>query len=274
MPGTILQQWLTSVRRWPALQGPAPAAAASLHETSIPTPRIEPGPALLCALALVCAMPAADARAQVAGTVAIVSDYRFRGVSLSRQNPAIQASIGFDAPNGWYAGVFGSSVELAGTGTRGVQAVPYIGVAAPVAGDLHWEAGADYSIFSSAHAYDYGELYAGITIRKLNVRVHYSPEYFGRAHASLYGEMNATQPLQDGVALLAHVGVLAPLSSAPDPYTETVHNPVDVRAGVGIDVAALNIQLAWIWTDGVGNSYPAYPAQQRSAFVASLSWSY
>jgi uncharacterized protein (TIGR02001 family) len=219
-------------------------------------------------------MHAADARAQVAGTLAVVSDYRFRGVSLSRENPAIQAGIGFDAPNGWYAGVFGSSIELAGRGSRGVQAVPYVGVAAPAAGDLHWEAGADYSIFSSAHAYDYGEIYAGITIRKLNVRVHYSPEYFGLAHASLYGEMNATQALWDGVALLAHVGVLAPLSSVPDPYTATVRNPVDVRAGVGFDVATLNIQLAWTWTDGVGNSYPAHPAEQRGAFIASLSWSY
>jgi uncharacterized protein (TIGR02001 family) len=245
-----------------------------LHETPIPTPRSKPGSALLCALALVCAMPAADARAQVAGSLAIVSDYRFRGVSLSRENPAIQASVGFDAANGWYAGVFGSSIELADRGTRGVQAVPYVGVAAPVAGDLHWEAGADYSTFSSGRAYDYGEVYAGITFRKLNVRVHYSPEYFGLAHASLYGEMNASQPLRDGVALLAHVGVLAPLSSAPDPYTVTIRNPVDVRAGMGIDVAALNIQLAWIWTDGVGSAYPAYQTQQRNAFVASLSWSY
>ena len=229
---------------------------------------------LLCALALVCAMRAADARAQVSGTVAAVSDYRFRGVSLSRENPAIQASVGFDTPSGWYAGVFGSTIELAATGTRGVQAVPYVGVAVPAAGDLHWEAGADYSLFSSAHAYDYGEIYAGITVRKLNVRVRYSPQYFGVGRASLYAEMNATQPLRDGVALLAHVGVLAPLSGAPDPYPATVRNPVDVRAGVGIDVAALNIQLAWTWTDGVGNSYAAYPGQRRGAFVASLSWSY
>src|SRR5512135_1604841 len=149
MPGTILQQWLTSVRRWPASRRAAPAAAASLHEASIPTPRIESGLVLLCALALVCAMRATDAHAQVAGTVAVVSDYRFRGVSLSREKPAIQASVGFDTPSGWYAGVFGSTIELAATGTRGVQAVPYVGIAAPAAGDLHWEAGADYSLFSS-----------------------------------------------------------------------------------------------------------------------------
>ena len=69
-------------------------------------------------------MYAAGAGAQLTGTVSVVSDYRFRGVSLSQQKPAVQASIGYDDPSGWYGGVFASTAKLAGeSATTGDQEV-------------------------------------------------------------------------------------------------------------------------------------------------------
>lgn len=46
------------------------------------------------------------------GNVVIVSDYIVRGISLSRQDPAIQGGLEWDSGMGAYAGVFGSSVEF------------------------------------------------------------------------------------------------------------------------------------------------------------------
>ena len=126
-------------------------------------------------------MYAAGAGAQLTGTVSVVSDYRFRGVSLSQQKPAAQASIGYDDPSGWYGGVFGSTVELAGESATTGQAVAYLGVVTPIGGGFHWDVGADYSAFSDSRDYDYGEVYTGITSSNFNARIHYSPNYFGFA---------------------------------------------------------------------------------------------
>ena len=47
----------------------------------------------------------------VTGNVALVSDYRFRGISLSGGDPAIQGAINVNHSSGLYAGVWGSSLE-------------------------------------------------------------------------------------------------------------------------------------------------------------------
>lgn len=51
------------------------------------------------------------------GSVALLSDYRFRGVSQSDKDPAVQGSITVTHSSGLYAGLFGSN--LAGWGTFG-----------------------------------------------------------------------------------------------------------------------------------------------------------
>lgn len=47
----------------------------------------------------------------VSGSAAIVSDYRFRGISLSDRDPAVQASITLSHVTGVYVGTWGSSLD-------------------------------------------------------------------------------------------------------------------------------------------------------------------
>lgn len=47
----------------------------------------------------------------VTGSAAFVSDYRFRGVSLSDRDPAVQGSITLSTASGFFAGAWGSSIE-------------------------------------------------------------------------------------------------------------------------------------------------------------------
>ena len=63
-------------------------------------------------------------RAEVSGSVTLVSDYRFRGVSLSDESPAAQFSLAYDNRSGWYAGVFGSSTQFAYQSSRNLQSFP------------------------------------------------------------------------------------------------------------------------------------------------------
>jgi uncharacterized protein (TIGR02001 family) len=45
------------------------------------------------------------------GEATVVSDYRFRGLSLSDKDPALQGGATLSAPNGLYGYVWGSSIE-------------------------------------------------------------------------------------------------------------------------------------------------------------------
>lgn len=47
----------------------------------------------------------------VTGNVALVSDYRFRGISLSNGDPAVQGSVNVNHASGFYAGGWASSLE-------------------------------------------------------------------------------------------------------------------------------------------------------------------
>lgn len=89
-------------------------------------------PILLVTASLLGATPQ-GVRAQVvtSGQVEIVSDYRYRGVSLSADRPAVQAEVEIDTGIGFYLGGFGSwapraspAVELDASGGYRVSVAP------------------------------------------------------------------------------------------------------------------------------------------------------
>ena len=52
--------------------------------------------------------------AQVSANVALQSDYVWRGVSQNQEDPAIQGGFDYAHDSGFYAGVWGSSVDFQG----------------------------------------------------------------------------------------------------------------------------------------------------------------
>ncbi len=118
---------------------------------------------------------AGHAHAGATGSVALTSDYLFRGVSQTNEEPAIQGGIEYAADNGLYVGAWGSSVswlsdlstdeapissdvELDGyLGYRGKFGESKIGY--DVGALYYWYPGDFPSGFNSA---DTGEIYFGL----------------------------------------------------------------------------------------------------------------
>lgn len=87
---------------------------------------------LLTAAALVAAPATADdgagpAPISVSGSVTLVTDYRFRGVSLSGGDPAIQGGVTVSHTSGVYAGTWASSIDDGGTDIFGDAEVDLFG---------------------------------------------------------------------------------------------------------------------------------------------------
>jgi len=228
--------------------------------------------ALLVALAA-CAPPAT---AQLSGDVAVVSDYRYRGVSLSGNRPAVQAGLSFDARNGLYAGAFASTLDAAFIESHAlVQA--YAGFAQR-SGEAAWDAGASVTLFPHAADYNYGELHAGLSWERWSAALHYAPEYFGRRVRTLYAEANVawpqgwTLPWPAGVrtSLVAHAGVLYARSTGDD-LSGTRNRRADAKAGIAFDARWAKLELAWVAGDTPIAVYPVRRDSRRNAFVATLS---
>ena len=212
-----------------------------------------------------------DASAQISGSVNLVSDYRYRGVSLSHGDPAAQFAVAYDDAQGWYAGAFASTVRLAAPSNPGLQAIGFVGYAKQLPSGVSFEVGADYSAFSGARGYDYAEVYGGFAFESVNGRLYYAPRYFGADGGALYGELNGAQRVHDRVRLLVHVGVLK--VDGGGPYSGWSDSRVfDARAGVGVDVDPFNVQLSWV---GISRAYTGYAitgASSRNGVVLTLSW--
>ena len=215
------------------------------------------------------ALAAANVAAQVSGSLTLVSDYRFRGVSLSHNRPAAQLGVAYDDARGWYTGAFASTVELADPSNRELQAIAFGGYVWRFPSGLSSEVGADYSAFTGARRYSYPEVYWGIASENLSARLYYAPRYFGQDSDAIYGEVNGAQPLFDRVRLLAHAGVLR--NSSENIYTgRTAHHVLDARVGVGIDFDQFSIQASWVGISSANAAYPVAVTRGRNTAVLSL----
>lgn len=179
---------------------------------------------------------AGHVRAQANASVAVVSDDRYRGVSLSDGRPAVQASVGFDAADGAYLGAFASSARL--DRRDALRWIAYGGRAGRFADGVGWDVGVQYSGVAGLPEYGYPELYAGLAGERLGARVAYARHYFGDAGGAWYVSFDAQQPLSSHFRLTGHAGWLRPVG---DPAAAPAF---DARLGVGLHVGAFDIELA------------------------------
>jgi uncharacterized protein (TIGR02001 family) len=207
--------------------------------------------AVTVCVALICADASAQ---QTSGSVTAVSDYRYRGISLSNNDPAVQASINYDDTSGFYAGAFVSTARFAFESTRELQAISFVGYAWRLPSGVSGEVGADYALFTRTHDYDYPEVYTGFASGIWSGRLYYAPRYFGRDYNAIYGEINAAQPLSDRFRIIAHGGVL--WSKSGNPYDGSDDRATfDARIGLGIDLDRFSLEVSWV---GVSNTRSAY----------------
>lgn len=88
----------------------------------------------------------AFAKENFSNTITLTSDYVFRGLSFTSQDPAIQGSFDWGMGS-WYAGVWGSNIELPNSS---LELDYYIGYANSTAGGLDYDLMLVYYNFPSA----------------------------------------------------------------------------------------------------------------------------
>ena len=106
-------------------------------------------------------------------TLTGVSDYVFRGISQTQEDPAFQASVDYAHASGFYAGIWGSSVDFTAEDTlpededgADVEIDYYVGFASDINDTFSYDVSGVYYTYPGANDgidYDYPELIGKLT---------------------------------------------------------------------------------------------------------------
>jgi uncharacterized protein (TIGR02001 family) len=159
------------------------------------------------------AASAVNAHAQFSSTVTLVSDYEFRGVSLSDEDPTLQASLDYEFANGLAIGTWASTLDYGDDYDGNFELDFYASYSREISESVSWSAGLTAYTYpnSSASAArlkiePYVEGYVGITVGSFNAVQWYADDYSGLGMAAQYTELNYTHELPRNFSLAAHVG--------------------------------------------------------------------
>ena len=159
-------------------------------------------------------LPASRASAQVEFNASIMSDFRYRGFSLSDGRPAIDLSVSYDHPSGAYLAISGIGEATRDDGAQLLGYQAYLGFARRTRSGASLDIGVSntrLSEYAWPHSrLEYSEIYAGVSWKDVSAHVYYSPNYLGDHWSAVYLDLSGTARLSPNWRLFGHVGVLQP----------------------------------------------------------------
>lgn len=177
----------------------------------------------------------------ITGSAAIVSDYRFRGISLSGGDVAVQGSVGVNHASGLYAGVWASSLEDSDVyGSSEVDV--YAGWTGPIGSGLNADVGMLYYFYPNGKVGDANvfEPYASVSgtfgpaTAKLGVSYSWKQDALGGDdNLYLYSDFTVGVP-NTPISLSTHLGYTDGALS-PKLLSDIAANDLTPETGGGFD---------------------------------------
>jgi uncharacterized protein (TIGR02001 family) len=192
----------------------------------------------------------AAAAPEVTYNIGVVSQYRYRGLAQTKGDPALQGGVDYANANGFYAGVWGSTISWikdTGGSTGSSEFDIYGGYKFEAAG-LAFDVGAlryQYPNNNYATNANTNEVYAAATYGVATLKYsHAVSNLFGNADSknSSYIDLSATYDLGNGYTVVPHAGYQAIKNYADLSYTDyalTLNK--DLGNGLSTSVSAITI---------------------------------
>lgn len=230
------------------------------------------------------AAPAAPApEYTMAYNVGVVTDYRFRGISQSRLNPALQGGADFTHKSGLYLGVWASTIRILTDipGGKGpLELDIYGGYRGNINADVAYDVGLlryQYPRENFPTTVNTTELYGAVTFGPATLKYSHSigSETFGVANSrnSGYLEAAATFDLGSGFSIVPHIGHqrFAGTGNGIASYT-------DYSVGVNKDLGNGLVASATVYGTDADKGFYASPVNGkflgRSGLVLGLKYNF
>ena len=166
----------------------------------------------LAASALTVLFTAPAAAEGLTSNLSFKSDYVFRGISKTDENPAIQGGFDYEDPSGVHVGVWGSNTDFDTTDDGSLELDLYAGYGDEI-GKLSYDVGGIYYYYPGADSdleLDFMEAYLALAYdfdtALLSGGINISPEYFGDTGTAVYYHGGIDVPLPHDFSAMAHIG--------------------------------------------------------------------
>ena len=224
--------------------------------------------------ALVLLASAASAQAEITGTITATSDYDFRGITQSAQDPALQGSLDYAHDSGFYAGAWASNVDFDTQGD--IEVDLYAGFAG---GETYlWDVGLVWYTYPSSDGelLDFPEIYASLGYKWIEGKIWYSSNFGGISETSYYYEANANFELPAGFGLGLHGGY------SDGDYWDVAYGEsgyFDYSIGVSYTLGHFDLNLKWVdgsdlkVVDGVPGDFGSSEARAIFSVATTFPWS-
>ncbi|GAB2527946.1 TorF family putative porin [Microbulbifer agarilyticus] len=201
------------------------------------------------AMAISSAATAEESGPSFSANVGVVSDYRFRGISQSDENPAVQAGVDVDLGNGVYLGTWASQVDFAyGMDETKYEQDFYAGYAGETAGGVGYDVGyIFYAYHGGSSDEDYQEVYGSLSFGDASVGFAYSDDYWDETGAFYYLSAGYSFALPNDIALDLSAGLN--LFDEDDKFFADTDSYVDYSVSVSKDFSGLALSASLIGTD-------------------------
>jgi len=212
---------------------------------------------------------------QISYNAALTSEYRYRGLSQTRFDPAVQGGVDYThTPSGLYVGTWLSTIkwtkDLGGDGN--VEVDLYGGKRGQITEAISYDVGGLYYWYPSngltpnANTFElYGQVGVGPAYLKYS---HATTNLFGTPDSKQSGYLdlgaNVPVPAVEGLVLNLHVGRQRVKNNGGLSYT-------DYKVGVTKDFGFASVALAWVKADTEAYLVPGGRNQGKSAAVLSIS---
>ncbi len=228
---------------------------------------------------LVAGVGIAHADTELTSTATLTTDYDFRGVTQTAQDPALQASLDLAFDSGLYLGAWGSNVDFGDDTASDVEIDIYAGFAGGITETLGYDLGAVFYFYvDDDDDIDYAEFYAGLDYQILSTKFWYAPDYLDSNDSAYYLEANlAGDSLPWGLGWTAHVGY-----SGGDFWDDTANNGLDEyydwSVGLTRSFGPFDVDLRWIdgsdldEADGTGSPRDANSSEERLVLGVSTTF--
>ena len=209
------------------------------------------------------AASAQQAESPYSWNVTAVSDYVFRGVSQTDEDPTLQAGFTYTSPVGLYAGVWGSGVDF-GPGDPSTELDYLIGYGVDVTDSVNFDVLLNRYTYLGASELNYNELITTTTFAdQYKLTVAYSNDVWNSGTDGWYYGVGGEWALPQQFTLAANVGRSTFEQGIAKDYT-------DFNIGVSRQFGLFNLGLGYHGTDGNGRDNSGKLADNRVVFTVAI----
>ena len=217
------------------------------------------------------ATPRADAA--LSGSLALTSDYVWRGTSQTDGKPALQGGVEYGHESGLYLGVWGSNVDFAEDvdDPARIEVDLSAGWRGETASGIGWDLSLVRYIYPrTTEDYDSNELKLALSYAMVTLEVDYSNDAFATGEDAFYYRVELSRELEDLLTLSAAIGYsdldqAITGEGAPESY-------VDWRIGAARQLWGVDLDLSYYDTNGNGKELYGDIADGRLVLTLSKAF--